>query len=66
MCGLAKVDFDCAVEAARKNFADAIGAPKIPNVTWDDVGGLDAGSYRVATPKQGSYKGSVSGVIKVS
>jgi len=26
----------------------------------------DAGSYRVATPKQATYKGSVSGVIKVS
>ncbi|KAE9985875.1 hypothetical protein EG327_004517 [Venturia inaequalis] len=37
---LTKVDFDAAVEAARKNFADSIGAPKIPNVTWDDVGGL--------------------------
>ncbi|KAI1849220.1 hypothetical protein JX266_005181 [Neoarthrinium moseri] len=37
---LTKADFDIAVEAARKNFADAIGAPKIPNVTWDDVGGL--------------------------
>lgn len=35
-----KSDFDLAVEAARKNFADAIGAPKIPNVSWDDVGGL--------------------------
>lgn len=37
---LTKVDFDLAVDAARKNFADAIGAPKIPNVGWDDVGGL--------------------------
>lgn len=37
---LTKADFDVAVDAARKNFADAIGAPKIPNVTWDDVGGL--------------------------
>lgn len=34
-------DFDIAVDAARQNFADAIGAPKIPNVTWDDVGGLE-------------------------
>ncbi|KAG6006521.1 peroxisomal assembly protein [Claviceps maximensis] len=33
-------DFEIAVEAARKNFSDSIGAPKIPNVTWDDVGGL--------------------------
>ncbi|KAI9712933.1 MAG: peroxisomal assembly protein [Chrysothrix sp. TS-e1954] len=37
---LTKADFDVAVDAARKNFADAIGAPKIPNVSWDDVGGL--------------------------
>ena len=37
---LTKADFDIAVDAARKNFADAIGAPKIPNVSWDDVGGL--------------------------
>lgn len=36
-----KVDFDMAVDAARKNFADSIGAPKIPNVSWDDVGGLE-------------------------
>jgi peroxin-6 len=38
---LTKLDFEVAVEAARKNFADSIGAPKIPNVTWDDVGGMD-------------------------
>jgi len=37
---LIKQDLDLAVDAVRKNFADAIGAPKIPNVTWDDVGGL--------------------------
>ncbi|KAL8946096.1 MAG: hypothetical protein Q9222_007462 [Ikaeria aurantiellina] len=40
-CCVIKADFDLAVEAARKNFADAIGAPKIPNVGWDDVGGLE-------------------------
>ncbi len=34
------VDFDEAVDFARKNFADSIGAPKIPNVEWSDVGGL--------------------------
>ncbi|KAI9662173.1 MAG: peroxisomal assembly protein [Alyxoria varia] len=39
-CCITKTDFDTAVEAARKSFADAIGAPKIPNVSWDDVGGL--------------------------
>ena len=35
-----KADFETAVSAARKTFADAIGAPKIPNVSWSDVGGL--------------------------
>ncbi|KAE8351327.1 hypothetical protein BDV28DRAFT_22087 [Aspergillus coremiiformis] len=38
--GVTKADFDTAVDAARKNFADSIGAPKIPNVSWNDVGGL--------------------------
>lgn len=33
-------DFDLAIEAARRNFADSIGAPKIPSVSWADVGGL--------------------------
>lgn len=33
-------DFEAAVDYARKNFADSIGAPKIPNVQWSDVGGL--------------------------
>ena len=37
---LIPADFDAAVDLARKNFADAIGAPKIPNVQWSDVGGL--------------------------
>lgn len=37
---ITKGDFDNAVDAARKNFADSIGAPKIPSVSWDDVGGL--------------------------
>lgn len=37
---IVKADLDVAVDAARKNFADSIGAPKIPNVSWEDVGGL--------------------------
>ena len=37
---LTAADLDKAVEAARKSFSDAIGAPKIPHVSWDDVGGL--------------------------
>lgn len=37
---LTPADFEKAVDDARKNFADSIGAPKIPNVQWSDVGGL--------------------------
>ncbi|KAI8579991.1 hypothetical protein K450DRAFT_240072 [Umbelopsis ramanniana AG] len=33
-------DFDAALNQARASYSDSIGAPKIPNVTWDDVGGL--------------------------
>lgn len=29
------------VDERNSNFADAIGAPKIPNVHWEDVGGLE-------------------------
>ncbi|GAA6063493.1 hypothetical protein JCM10212_004452 [Sporobolomyces blumeae] len=33
-------DFSRALDAARSSYSESIGAPKIPNVTWDDVGGL--------------------------
>ncbi|KAF8979816.1 peroxisomal assembly protein [Entomortierella lignicola] len=33
-------DYDAALNKARASYSDSIGAPKIPNVTWDDVGGL--------------------------
>ncbi|CAG8479542.1 3558_t:CDS:10, partial [Acaulospora colombiana] len=37
---LTATDFDEALGKARASYSDSIGAPKIPNVTWDDVGGL--------------------------
>ncbi len=37
---LSSDDLDSALLTARMSFSDSIGAPKIPNVTWDDVGGL--------------------------
>lgn len=37
---LLPADFTGAISAARATFSDAIGAPKIPTVTWQDVGGL--------------------------
>ncbi|XP_014665905.1 PREDICTED: peroxisome assembly factor 2-like [Priapulus caudatus] len=34
------VDFEMALDQLQAAHADVIGAPKIPNVTWEDVGGL--------------------------
>lgn len=33
-------DFETGLSAARLSYSESIGAPKIPNVSWDDVGGL--------------------------
>jgi peroxin-6 len=33
-------DFDHALNRSRSAYSRNIGAPKIPNVSWDDVGGL--------------------------
>ncbi|KAK7023801.1 peroxisomal biogenesis factor 6, partial [Favolaschia claudopus] len=33
-------DFENALDKARVAYSESIGAPKIPNVSWDDVGGL--------------------------
>ncbi|CAJ0568487.1 unnamed protein product, partial [Mesorhabditis spiculigera] len=34
-------DVEWAIDKRNSSFADAIGAPKIPTVAWEDVGGLD-------------------------
>ncbi|GEQ69521.1 hypothetical protein JCM33374_g3193 [Metschnikowia sp. JCM 33374] len=34
-------DFEKAINDARNQFSDSIGAPRIPNVKWEDIGGLD-------------------------
>jgi peroxin-6 len=39
---LTAADLSAALADARASYADSIGAPKIPNVSWDDVGGLAA------------------------
>uniref|UniRef100_A0A3B5LYC1 Peroxisomal ATPase PEX6 n=1 Tax=Xiphophorus couchianus TaxID=32473 RepID=A0A3B5LYC1_9TELE len=36
-----KQDFCCALETLQSAQSKAIGAPKIPNVCWEDVGGLE-------------------------
>lgn len=33
-------DFEIALGKARESYSESIGAPKIPNVSWNDVGGL--------------------------
>lgn len=42
MAGMAltTADFDVAMNEARASYSQNIGAPTIPNVSWDDVGGL--------------------------
>src|SRR6267154_3206737 len=37
---LTNADFEIALDEARSTYGQNIGAPKIPNVSWDDVGGL--------------------------
>ncbi|KAI0464666.1 peroxisomal assembly protein [Komagataella kurtzmanii] len=34
-------DVEKSINTARNKFSDSIGAPRIPNVKWEDVGGLD-------------------------
>ncbi|CAI4049431.1 hypothetical protein N7582_004665 [Saccharomyces uvarum] len=36
-----KEDLSKAISKARDEFSVSIGAPQIPNVTWDDIGGID-------------------------
>ncbi|WVR07789.1 hypothetical protein IAU60_004832 [Kwoniella sp. DSM 27419] len=37
---VSSADLNAAIGEARAAYSDSIGAPKIPNVGWDDVGGL--------------------------
>ncbi|KAH9830946.1 AAA-domain-containing protein [Rhodofomes roseus] len=37
---LTAADFDASLKESRAAYSENIGAPKIPSVTWDDVGGL--------------------------
>jgi peroxin-6 len=37
---LTAADFEVALGKARASYSQSIGAPNIPNVSWDDVGGL--------------------------
>ncbi|KAF9557670.1 AAA-domain-containing protein [Agrocybe pediades] len=37
---LTAADFEVALSKARDSYSESIGAPKIPTVSWDDVGGL--------------------------
>ena len=37
---LTNADFDVSLKTSRANYSSNIGAPSIPNVNWDDIGGL--------------------------
>ncbi|KAH7906066.1 P-loop containing nucleoside triphosphate hydrolase protein [Hygrophoropsis aurantiaca] len=39
---LCAIDFDTSLHQARSFYVQSIGAPKIPSVMWDDIGGLAA------------------------
>lgn len=39
---IAASDFEKSINAARGKNSDSMGAPKIPDVKWEDVGGLDS------------------------
>uniref|UniRef100_A0A7E4VJ66 Peroxisomal ATPase PEX6 n=1 Tax=Panagrellus redivivus TaxID=6233 RepID=A0A7E4VJ66_PANRE len=55
-----------AVEKRNKSFSDAIGAPKIPNVKWDDVGGLEDVKKAIAESLKLNLKPSASKGLKRS
>ncbi|KAH7725092.1 Protein PRX-6 [Aphelenchoides avenae] len=38
---ISRKDVEHAIQERNKSFAEAVGVPKVPTVTWDDVGGLD-------------------------
>ncbi|EPB71365.1 hypothetical protein ANCCEY_09550 [Ancylostoma ceylanicum] len=55
-----------AIDKRNASFADAIGAPKIPSVSWDDVGGLEETKRTVIESIEASLHGTGirrSGVI---
>ncbi|XP_069677506.1 peroxisomal ATPase PEX6 [Periplaneta americana] len=37
---LSKMDFEVSLDVIHTSYADAIDAPKVPKVSWNDVGGL--------------------------
>ncbi|EDO16211.1 hypothetical protein Kpol_1014p31 [Vanderwaltozyma polyspora DSM 70294] len=41
ICKISMVDIKESIGDVRDEYSTSIGAPKIPNVTWDDIGGID-------------------------
>uniref|UniRef100_A0A914UIG7 Peroxisomal ATPase PEX6 n=1 Tax=Plectus sambesii TaxID=2011161 RepID=A0A914UIG7_9BILA len=37
---MTQADFDAAIQLNHDAYSDAIGAPKVPDTRWDDIGGL--------------------------
>lgn len=38
---ITRSDLTSSISKARDDFSASIGAPKIPSITWDDIGGMD-------------------------
>jgi len=44
---ISAADLDAALGHVRATYSESMGAPKIPNVTWDDVGGLASVKHEI-------------------
>ncbi|WFD23548.1 peroxisomal assembly protein [Malassezia equina] len=44
---ISAADLDEALGQVRASYSESMGAPKIPNVTWDDVGGLASVKHEI-------------------
>ncbi|WFD27575.1 peroxisomal assembly protein [Malassezia nana] len=44
---MSAADLDQALVHVRASYSESMGAPKIPNVTWDDVGGLASVKHEI-------------------
>ena len=44
---LSAADFTSGLAKVRSSYSEIIGAPRIPNISWDDVGGLEDVKYDI-------------------
>jgi peroxin-6 len=54
-CKVSREDVSKALHTVQAQTASAIGAPKVPNVKWDDVGGLEEVECKILEPFSSRY-----------